>query len=89
MAALREIKCHPVFTGTLAGVRVRNYESSSLYLWCCHISTDKGNGRRTDSKNAKKCLSGDGSRRGSCKERIRTEQVTDKERSTSVSVTDV
>ena len=47
-------------------------------------------------KNAKKCLSGDGSRlggeegrRGSRKERIRTEQVTDKERSTSVRVTDV
>ena len=30
-------------------------------------------------ENAKKCLSGDGSRRGSCKERIRTEQVTDKD----------
>ena len=40
-------------------------------------------------KNAKKNLSGDGSRRGSCEERIRTEQVTDKERSTNVSVTDV
>ena len=44
----------------------------------------------------KKCLSGDGSRRsggedrrGSRKECIRTEQVTDKEQSTNVSVTDV
>ena len=54
-------------------------------LWCCHILTDKGNGRRTDRKNAKKCLSGDGSRlegggnrRGSRKERICTEQVTER-----------
>ena len=55
---------------------------------------DKGNGHLMDRKNAKKCLSGDGSclsggecRRGSGKERIRTEQVTKKERSTSVRVT--
>ena len=47
-------------------------------------------------QRSKKCLSGSGSRLsgGECqrrgrKERIRTEQVTDKERSTSVSVTDV
>ena len=36
----------------------------------------------------KKCLSDDGSRRGSRKERICAEQVTDKERSTNVHVTD-
>ena len=57
---------------------------------------DKGNGRRTDKKNCKTCLSGEGSRlsgcecrRGSRRERIRTEQVTDKERTTNVRVTDV
>ena len=27
--------------------------SSILCLRCCHILTDKGNGRRTDRKNAK------------------------------------
>ena len=55
---------------------------------------DKGNGHRMDRKNAKKSFSGDGSClsggeciRGSGKERIRTEQVTKKERSTSVRVT--
>ena len=56
---------------------------------------DKGNGRRTDRKSAKNCLSRDGSRlrcgedrSGSRKERIRTKQ-TDKERSTDALVTDV
>ena len=64
-----------------------------LYLlWCCHISPDKANGRRTDRKNAKlfirrwKCGEG---RRGSHKERLLTGQVTDRERSTNVRVTDV
>ena len=64
-------------------------------LWCCYILTDKGNGCRTNRKSAK-CLSVDGSclsngedRCGSRKERIRTEQVTDKERPTNVCVTDV
>ena len=48
------------------------------------------------TEKCKKCLSGDGSRlgggegrRGRCKERIPTKQVTDKERSTYVRVTDV
>ena len=65
---------------------------------CDSCLTDKGNRRGTDRKNAKKCLSGDGSRlsggecrRRSRKERIRTEQArkTKKERSTNVRVTDV
>ena len=46
----------------------------------------------TDAKQTEKmqkCLSGEGSRRGSHKERICAEQVTDKERSTDVNVTDV
>ena len=47
-------------------------------LRCCHILTDKGNGRRTDRKKCKICLSGGESRlggdvgpRGGCKERIK------------------
>ena len=45
---------------------------------CDSTLTDKGNGRRTDRKNAKQCLSGgesrlggDEGRRGGCKERIK------------------
>ena len=54
----------------------QGYKTATLR--CCHILTDKGNGRRTDRKNAKKCLSG-GEKRlggdegpgGGCKERIK------------------
>ena len=56
---------------------------------------DKGNRRRTDRK-MQKCVSCDGSHlsgdegcRGSSKKHIRTKQVTDKERSTNIHVTDV
>ena len=67
--------------------------SSFFPALSCHISTDKGNGRRTDKKKCKKNVYpvmevGEG-RRGSCKERIPTGQVKDKERSTNVSVMDV
>ena len=58
-------------------------------FWCCHILTDKGNGRQTDRKNEKEYLSGDGSCRGSRQEHICAEQETDKEWSTNVRVTDV
>ena len=56
-----------------------------------HIN-GKGSGRRTDRKNAKNVypvMEVVECRRGSRKERIRTEQVTDKERSTNVRVADV
>ena len=66
------------------------------YFGCCHISPDKGNGRRTDTKMQKlliRCspggenrLGGDEGLRGTCKERIkrmRNAYVTDKERSTN------
>ena len=33
-------------------------------LRCCHISPDSVNGRRTDRKSTKKCLSGGESRLG-------------------------
>ena len=35
-----------------------------LGLRCCHISPDSVNGRRTDRKSTKKCLSGGESRLG-------------------------
>ena len=47
-------------------------------LRCCYISPDSVNGRRTERKNTKKCLSGgesrlggDEGRRGRSKERIK------------------
>ena len=62
-------------------------------LWCCHTLTDKGNGRQTDRKNAypvmevvSVAVNVDAE---VVSERIRTEQVTKKERSTNVRVTDV
>ena len=53
--------------------------------------TDKGNERRTDRINANNGsrLSGGECRRGSRKERKRTEHVTNKEWSTNVRVADV
>ena len=71
------------------------YNGAVTYKWCCHILPDKGNGRRTDKKMRKmliqwwKSFRGGEIGRGSRKERIRTGQVTDKERSTNVHVTDV
>ena len=49
-----------------------------IKLRCCHISPDSVNGRRTDRKSTKKCLSGgesrlggDEGRRRMCKKRIK------------------
>ena len=58
------------------------YSSANVErLWCCHILTDNGYGRRTDRKNATffiRCSSSDESRldgdeglRGACEELIR------------------
>ena len=54
-----------------------NMQYSSV-LWCCHISPDKGNGRRTDRKNAKKRLSGGGSAVKVIAEVVRSAYVPDK-----------
>ena len=64
-------------------------ESSSLYNGAVTYLRIKATDAKRTEKMKKKCLSGNGSCRGSRKERMCAEQVTDKERSTNVRVTDV